>query len=125
MCRRILSSFSFNGVRQSQRIASSILYPSIGSPLHTDAKKLSDGVKETNPFFDKYKEKIDKVGGYVLCVQYCISLTYILNILFSIERSVITSVPKPSRAQYRQTASDHYPYAESPVSQLSALGVVT
>lgn len=73
--RTRLWSYSVNSIRQSQGIASCMVYPSIFAQrgcIHTDVTKLVDKVKDTNPFFDKYKEKIKKVGGYVYieCVYY-------------------------------------------------------
>ncbi len=72
MCRRIVWSYSINKVRQSQGIAARMLYqcsaPLQSRHIHYDIKRLTDKIKDTNPFFDKYSEKIKKVGGYVWLV---------------------------------------------------------
>lgn len=118
MSRAHLWSSSLNKVKQSQGIASRMLYPGTVFPqgcIHTDTSKLIDEVRDTNPFFDKYKEKIEKVGGYVHCIwstfsKFIRSLQYRSAAAFEKVNSI-----KKHKGHPQSVTNAQYPFTEPPV----------
>ena len=66
MTRRLLWSCSLIRVKQRQGPMAFMLYsfPSYPRRIHTSRLEYGEEMESSNPFYEKYKEKLEKVRGY-------------------------------------------------------------